>query len=555
MPKLQVDARISTVSSAISMATLHWTTIHRLLKLPQSNAVWEGDRRNIEALSSERTTDEDEKDCVIWVDGSEGIVRGMEMVSAETGMEAVVRTLLRAIEMPQGYGKPCRPQRIVVRDREIQFFLRGVLQELQIKVDHARELPLIDTLFQGLAENSEERPPLLPEKYESALLQTAQEIWESSPWSILDDSEIITLQFHQWEIEDPLYISVMGMLGTEHGILFYRSFESLKTFRAQMFQGESMEELENAFLKQDCWFLNYELPNDEEDPDDFSAEDVDPHFGSVNPYEGLRPFLGEEEAEVVYVALQALQQFIQEHQSQLEIEFDQKLEQRYKIELPETVAKTPGVLVTVSMNPDLEEELMGLFEGEDDDELEDSEELEFSSPIKEDLVPKGSFLTLGMIPWEMIAQIRNNEKQIYQSLGFSENGEGMPVVLIQTSRPKAKEMIDHIQSMGGLQGIGFNRGEDPTTDTVYDLGLIQTGSGELFLFGEFEEDDPTHIKARQQWEKRCKQTRGYCGLIIARGLKGASSGQPQLRDMMALFEAKALSTQELGLGILQLMEW
>jgi hypothetical protein len=83
---------------------------------------------------------------------------------------------------------------------------------------------------------------------------------------------------------------------------------------------------------------------------------------------------------------------------------------------------------------------------------------------------------------------------------------------------------------------------------------MQTGNGELYLFGEFEEDDPTHLQARQQWDKRCQQTKGYCGLIIARGLKGASRGQPQLQDMMALFEAKALSTEDLGLGVLQLME-
>jgi hypothetical protein len=540
------------------MATLHSTTIRRLQKLPQANAVWEGDRRNLENLNLEGNSEEGHKDCIIWVDGSEGMVRGMETVPASTGMEAVVRTLLRAMEVPQGYGKPCRPQRIVVRDREIQFFLRGVLQELDIKVDHVRDLPLIDALFQGLAQTSDERPPLLPKEYEAALVKTAQEIWENPPWEFLDDSEIITIEFHNWDI-DPLYVSVMGMLGAEYGILLYRSFDSLKTFRSQMFQGESMEDLETAFLQQDCWFLNYELPDQEEDeePDNLSAEEVEPNFGSVNPYEGLRPFLGEEEAAVVYVALKALQRFIKTYQTQLETDFDQKLEKRHQIQLPKTVESSTRVTVTVSTNPELEEELISLLDDEDEEteELDNlDEEAEFYSPIKEDLVPKDAFLSLGMIPWEMIAQIRNNEKQLYQSLGVSEQGEGMPIILIQTSRPKAKEMIEQIQDSGGLHGIGFNTGEDPTTDAVYDLGIMQTGNGELYLFGEFQEDDPTHLHARQQWEKRCQQTKGYCGLIIARGLKGASRGQPQLQDMMALFEARALSTEDLGLGILQLME-
>lgn len=538
------------------MATLHSTTIRRLLKLPKSNTVWEGDRRNLDDFTLTEEGEENHRDCIIWVDGSEGMVRGMEMVSANVGMEAVVRTLLRAMEVPQGYGKPCRPQRIVVRDREIQFFLRGVLQELDIKVDHVSDLPLIDTLFQGLAETHDERPPLLPQKYEKPLLKIAQEIWENPPWDILDDSEIITVELKNWEM-DTLYISVMGMLGTEYGVLLYRSFESLKTFRSQMFQGESMEELETAFLQQDCWFLNYQLPEDADDEniDEISAYEVDSHFGSVNPYEGLRPFLGEEEAAVVYIALKALQRFIKGHEDQLEIQFDEKLKKQYNITLPPTVQPPKTAKVIVATNPELEEELIELLDTEDTEDDDDIEDFtEFSSPIKEDLVPKDSFLSLGMIPWETIEQMRNNEKLVYQPVGLVDQGDGMPVVLIQTSLPKAKEMINQIQDTGGITGIGFNIGEDSTTNTVYDLGIIQTLNGELYLFGEFEEEDPTHVNARQQWEKRCQQTKGHCGLIIARGLKGASSGQPQLRDMMALFEAKALSAEELGLGILELME-
>jgi hypothetical protein len=85
------------------------------------------------------------------------------------------------------------------------------------------------------------------------------------------------------------------------------------------------------------------------------------------------------------------------------------------------------------------------------------------------------------------------------------------------------------------------------------LGLLQTEDGELFLFGEFLDDDPTHREARQKWNQRCKNTKGYCGLIIAKGLTGSSRGNPQLRDMMALFEARSLSPKDLGLGTLQLM--
>ncbi len=73
----------------------------------------------------------------------------------------------------------------------------------------------------------------------------------------------------------------------------------------------------------------------------------------------------------------------------------------------------------------------------------------------------------------------------------------------------------------------------------------------MHLFGEFVKDEPIHVEARKRWDQRCKKTKGYCGLVIAKGLTGASRGNPQLPDMMALFEARSLSGKELGLGTLQ----
>jgi hypothetical protein len=146
------------------MNLLPRTTQSRLKKIPQIPSVWEGDRR---ALSlSERMpratlepNQESGGECVIWVDGSEGCVRSMEVVSPETGPEAMVRTLIRAIETPQSPARPARPKKIIVRDRETQFFLRGVLQDLDITIDYVPSLPLIDDLFRGF-EAPRQFPPL-----------------------------------------------------------------------------------------------------------------------------------------------------------------------------------------------------------------------------------------------------------------------------------------------------------------------------------------------------------------------------------------------------------
>jgi hypothetical protein len=62
-------------------------------------------------------------------------------VPTNCGYEPVVRTLLQANRTPQGNLPPARPHKIVVSDREIQFYLRGALQGLDIAIDYAPELP------------------------------------------------------------------------------------------------------------------------------------------------------------------------------------------------------------------------------------------------------------------------------------------------------------------------------------------------------------------------------------------------------------------------------
>jgi len=159
-----------------------------------------------------------------------------------------------------------------------------------------------------------------------------------------------------------------------------------------------------------------------------------------------------------------------------------------------------------------------------------------------------------MIPWETIKSLREST-QIYQASDgeIKEDGDGFPVILIQTSNPKAKTLIQELQDAGGVKGITFNPGEDPFAEQEYDLGIFQTVNEQLHLFGEFPKNDPIHQEARRKWDRRCQNTKGWCGLIIAKGLMGASRGQPQSKDMMALYEVRSLSPKDLGLGTLQLV--
>jgi hypothetical protein len=539
------------------MTSLSRSTIRRLKKLPQIPSVWEGDRRPFSSPMSGEDSQE-QNECILWVDAHEGVVRSMDVVNYKAGPEAVVRTLMRAIESPHNRAKPARPQKIVVQDREIQFYLRGVLQDVDIVIDRIPELPLIDELFRGFSEVIDNQIPDLPPQYASLLRDKAFAIWKLAPWEFLEEQQILSIEINKWDI-GTLYASVMGMLGMEYGILLYRSEESLKFFRATVLKEDSSQEyLEEAFLKQDCLFLTFEratIADGEEDIftdlADYPLSEINPTFGNIHPLEGVRSILYEEEALISLVAYSALYRFIRDQRVKLNSGLFPSLSHRYRISLPSSLeSTTKSVSVTVATQTQLASELEQMSSFEDDEMILNPSDASLS--LRDDLIPEDCFLSLGMISWEMSEYLQETSK--YHKVGeVAQAGEGLPVILVQTSRPKAKTIIECIKKDGGLSAICFNPGADPFNGTHYDLGLLQTQNQELFLFGEFEDDDRDHVEARKKWNQRCKHTKGYCGLIIAKGLTGASCGNPQLRDMMALFEARYLSPKELGVGTLQLI--
>ncbi|NJK38602.1 MAG: hypothetical protein HC835_18800 [Oscillatoriales cyanobacterium RM2_1_1] len=550
------------------MAHINTSTLRRLQSLPQISSVWEGDRRSM-SLQPGMVIEEGELEasgeCIIWVDGSQGMVRAMDMVPVDISAEAIVRTLLRAMEHPQSPTPAARPQKIVVKDRELQFFLRGVLQDLDITIEYVPDLPLIDEIFRGLQEVAQNRPPQLPPQYESILNQKAYDLWEDRIWEELGDHQMISMEINQFDVET-LYISTLGKLGMDYGILMYRSLDSLKQFRERIVhcRNESTKNLEDAFLTQDCLFVTFEQAEesdyDEEDINlaDLPLSEIEPSFGSLHPLEGIRSILYEEEATVVFVALEALHRFWRDHQDQLIDDDFPAIEHRYRIALPQTESaskKKQLVSTKVATEPEISEELYAITA---EDEGEDEGELEVSSPavIRSDLIPPNSLLSLGVLPWDTADYLQHHVLFHHAAeTGTVQAGEGLPVIVIQTSKPKAKILIQELQDAGGLTGICFNPGEDPMAGQNYELGILKTKNGSLHLFGEFNADDSNHQSARKKWNQRCQQTQGCCGLVVAMGLTGASRGQPQLKDMMALLEGRSLSPDDLGLGKMKLMSF
>lgn len=540
------------------MTALNRSTYRRLKELHQVPSVWEGDRRALPPGFNPKSSElSSEGECVLWVDGLQGVVRAMDVVTTDAGPEAVVRTLLKAMEHPHSPAQPARPQKIVVRDREIQFFLRGALQQLEITIDYMPELPLIDEIFRGIQDVTGDQSPEVPPQYANVLEQKAYEIWHDKPWEFLDEHQILAVQLNHWDL-DTVYASVLA----EQGILLYRSLDSLRRFRQRMLSDESLDQLEEAFLGQDCLFLTFEKATDIEETESVAnlvplpLAEIHPAFGNLHPLEGLRSVLYEEEALIVLVTLEALHRFFRQHQGALAAGTFPAISSRYRI--PAAQAGGSAQQVLVKTMPELATELLEMMASVEEGIAEENLALLASDQVvQDDLIPQNSYLSLGVVPWERMEYLRMRVDH-YQSGAATAVGDGLPIILIQTSRPKAKELIEAIQKAGGLKGICFNPGEDPFDGDHYDLGILQTEDGQFHLFGEFVQDDPVHVEARKKWDKRCKKTKGWCGLVIAKGITGAARGNPQLREMVALFEARFVSATELGLGTLELkleMDW
>ena len=543
------------------MTRLNRITLDRLKRLPRVASVWEGDRRSVGSLMDEeqglRSRETEHSDCILWVDSSHGAVRGLTIVPTSSGYEPVVRTLLQAIEAPQGNLSPARPQKIVVSDREIQFYLRGALQGLDIAIDYAPELPLIDELFNALQQSAEMTEAELPPRYAEAMIDKAMEIWELAPWHSLNEQQVLAVELNAWDIET-LYVSMLGMGGVEYGLLMYRSLDSLKQFRQRVLMGQqSPKQMQEAFLEQDCLFLNFELFDDEPLPD--APQPVQPDFGSIHPLEGMRSQLADEEGATFLVAMEAIQRFVTRYRAQLEKPPLKDLQGNYKIPNPEKNSRSATLKVTVKTLPEVTAELAT----ETDQAMADSPLglLPDFPVLRDDYVPEGAIIILTQFQRQMLNTLRLDPAIAFQGQA-TPNGTAdalaLPVILIQTSRPKAKKLIQQLQQAQGVKAVCFNPGNDPYSGDAFELGLMQTGDGELHLFAEYETNGSTDRHLLERWQTWQRDCDGACAVIIASGITGSSKGKPGMKDIVGIFEAHCRTPQDLHLPPLMLQhatEW
>ena len=545
------------------MSLLSPTTIRRLSSLPKDQGVWEGDRRPLPALFKNHSdTDRSHGDVewVLWVD-DEKVIRAMDIVPESSGPEVLVRTLIKAIEYPQGPASPVCPRRVYVRDREDQFFLRGALQELDIEINYSAQLPLTNEIVQSMEIMSSAYGSALSPTFQNALDRMADRVWERTPWKELADHHIVELTLtptDSSEASETYYLCCLGQMGLEFGLLLYRSLESLMEFRKNAIEqhDSNSEDLESIFLSQDCIFLNYEL----ESPSlksKKSSKFASVNMGTIHPLEGLRPFLEEEEAIMLMTGVEGFLRFHQRYKQRFDYEDFPNIKGNYSVRPVLSDPDYGTIKVGVKTLPDLSLELLELGAQLDDDALDPSQSinpedlLELFTPqftLDNELIPDQSLVSIGVMPWDLFAKMHHKAEE----LNINPVGDGLPIVMVQTSRPKAKKIQGQLEESGGLTSIGFLKGVDDGSEQGFDIGVLSTQDGVFHIFGEYEEDDPTHVLAREKWEHRIQETQGQCALVLTSGVTGVARGNPRPRDIMAILGAETLGEGILGLHPLQL---
>ncbi|MFN4067130.1 MAG: DUF6930 domain-containing protein [Thermosynechococcus sp.] len=501
-------------------------TIRRLLNVPQVAAIWVGGGRSLDSKN-------DEVFCAAWLDPKDQGVRSMEVGQFPPTPEHLTRLLVQAIEYPRHpQAQPCRPYTIIVDDRELQFFLRGVVAPLDIQVEYQAHIPLLDEFFEFIAAevtSDDEDIEVLPPEYISVYKQKIREFGQLDIWRRLDSLTPLKLHCDAWD--SPTLFAVLVNPQSEDGafgLMLYRGEEALRNFWQQIDQEypyideDDDEHLEETVLRNDCLFLNF-AQVDEEDlgrNPSFVLKgqlySIEP--GVIHPLEGMRPFYAPEEAEMVYVAIEALIKFWKKTKKQFDHEECPELDLRFKIPSPRHSAL--HYQVQVATVPEMMAEINGdLEEGESQHQI----------PIDTEAIPRDTYILFKLFPPKELQELQA-AVSYHQRGEIPEAFEGYPVLTIQTKKAAAEALAAKIAEEGGIHHLTVFPLSGPEQIVML---LAQTNANHLWLLDTF---DPESGPLLLNWIKEVNELEGACGLAVAYGMTGKTRMQPTLKQIVGLFE-------------------
>jgi hypothetical protein len=93
--------------------------------------------------------------------------------------------------------------------------------------------------------------------------------------------------------------------------------------------------------------------------------------------------------------------------------------------------------------------------------------------FRDDYVPEGSLILMARFSADDMAKWRSQD--FYQALPDALRKGDLPILVIQTSRPKAKVLAQQLQKADGVIAVCFNPGRDPMTGERFHSRVDQDG--------------------------------------------------------------------------------
>jgi hypothetical protein len=180
---------------------------------------------------------------VVWMDVSDGLVLGQDVVAPEDAEGAVGRALLAAMARPLA-GPPRRPDRIRVADARLADEVRAALgDDTPVAIAPTPELDaLLERMLESMSQEGGDdgesyfEDGRIPPAAVAELFRSADLLYGLAPWKVATDDQVLRMDIPALGVEGAC-VSIIGNLGESLGVLIFPSLAGYEAF------GEAGDEL------------------------------------------------------------------------------------------------------------------------------------------------------------------------------------------------------------------------------------------------------------------------------------------------------------------------
>lgn len=217
-------------------------SLHRLLRLPQVDDVWQADFRQMPNWIVI-----DGKKSRPWISlvtsRNNDFVLATTLAEEQPSARAVWDLLTQAMQKPAA-GRPHRPTELQVQRRDIVDSLRPFLDQLGIAVSAVDKLDQLDFMFGELAAHLAgdpqrgllEMPGITPEQV-GRFYEAAASFFLQAPWKKVGFESAIKIECDKYQ-SGPWYGVLMGQSGLTTGLALYDDIKSLRKLWTEDFSDE-----------------------------------------------------------------------------------------------------------------------------------------------------------------------------------------------------------------------------------------------------------------------------------------------------------------------------